>query len=113
MSHPLSAAPRLKNLLPTILQYGLKYGNFSRILTRMKTTIDLDEEKLERVMKLGGIGTRKEAVEFALSEAERALKLRRFLRRKWSTEELKDAVDPNYDLMKLREMDKPDYGPSH
>lgn len=90
----------------------MKYGNIYRILTHMKTTIDLDEEKLERVMKLGRIGTRKEAVEFALCEAERALKLRRFLRRKWSPDELKNAVDPNYDLMKLREMDKPGYGPS-
>jgi hypothetical protein len=42
----------------------------------MKTTIDLDEDKLRRVMELTGINTRKEAIDFALSQAERLAKIR-------------------------------------
>src|ERR1035441_2599765 len=43
----------------------------------MKTTIDLDEAKLKRVMNLTGITTRKEAVDYALTEAERLAKIKR------------------------------------
>ena len=79
----------------------------------MKTTIDLDEEKLLRVMKLTGLKTRKDVVDFALTETERIAKMKRLFEKPWTHKEMKDAIDPNYDLMALREMDKPKYGRSH
>ena len=47
----------------------------------MKITIDLDEAKLERVMKLTGLATRREAIDFALTQAERAAKVKSLLSR--------------------------------
>ncbi len=76
----------------------------------MKTTIDLDEEKLKRVMKLTGVKTRKQAIDLALDEIERAIKINKlFARKPLTRKELKNAVDPKYDLMALRKMEKPDY----
>ena len=37
----------------------------------MKTTIDIDERRLKRVMELTGAKTRKAAVNYALREAEK------------------------------------------
>jgi Arc/MetJ family transcription regulator len=76
----------------------------------MKTTIDLDEAKLKRVMKLAGIATRKDAIDAALTELERKAKLNRFFANALPHEAYKDAIDPKYDLMKLREMTKPKPG---
>lgn len=76
----------------------------------MKTTIDLDETKLKRVMKLAGIGTRKEAIDAALTELERKAKLNHFFANALPHDAYKDAIDPKYDLMKLREMSKPKRG---
>ncbi len=67
-----------------------------------KTTIELDEAKLERVMKLGGFKTRKEAVDWALTEAERLATINRIAETPWSKEMMKDAVDPEYDIMAVR-----------
>ncbi len=47
----------------------------------MKTTIDLDEDKLGRVMALTGIKTRREAIDFALTEAERFARIKKMLLR--------------------------------
>jgi hypothetical protein len=41
----------------------------------MKTTVEIDESKLLRVMKLGGFRTRKAALDYALTEAERKTRL--------------------------------------
>ena len=79
----------------------------------MKTTIDLDEKKLERVMKLTGIDTRKEAIDVALTELERKARINHFYTRALPHEAYKDAIDPNYDLMKLREMTKPEPGDTY
>jgi hypothetical protein len=76
----------------------------------MKTTIDLDEMKLKRVMKLAGIGTRKEAIDAALTELERKAKLNHFFANALPHDAYKNAIDPKYDLMKLREMSKPKRG---
>jgi hypothetical protein len=76
----------------------------------MKTTIDLDETKLKRVMKLAGIGTRKEAIDAALTELERKAKLNHFFANALPHDAYKNAIDPKYDLMKLREMSKPKRG---
>jgi uncharacterized protein Smg (DUF494 family) len=88
----------------------LRYGYIARIFAHMKTTIDLDEAKLKRVMKLAGIGTRKEAIDAALTELERKAKLRQLYENPLPGEFYKDAIDPKYDLMKLREMSKPKCG---
>ena len=76
----------------------------------MKTTIDLDETKLKRVMKLAGISTRKEAIDAALTELERKAKLNHFFANALPHDAYKNAIDPKYDLMKLREMSKPKRG---
>jgi hypothetical protein len=76
----------------------------------MKTTIDLDEDKLKRLMKLKNFKTRKEAVDFALTEAERTAKLQRVLETPMFEGCEGDIIDPNYDLIKVRNMDLPSYG---
>jgi Arc/MetJ family transcription regulator len=74
----------------------------------MKTTVELDEEKLLRVMELTGLKTRKEAIDYALSQAERAAKIAKlFARPRRSKGELKNALNPNYNLTALREQEKP------
>ena len=76
----------------------------------MKTTIDLDETKLKRVMKLAKIGTRRETIDAALTELERKAKLNHFFANALPHEAYKDAIDLKYDLMKLRNMAKPKRG---
>ena len=76
----------------------------------MKTTIDLDETKLKRVMKLSGLGTRKETIDAALTELERKAKLNHFFANALPHEAYKNAIDPKYDLMKLRNLAKPKRG---
>jgi Arc/MetJ family transcription regulator len=73
-----------------------------------KMTMFIDELLLDRVMKLTGLRTKTETVEFALRETERKNKLARFLsERKTTADDWKDAVDPAYDLMRLRVAEKP------
>jgi hypothetical protein len=74
----------------------------------VKTTVELDEQKLLRVMQLTGLKTRREAIDYALSQAERAAKIAKlFARPRRSKDELKNLLDPKYDLMILREQQKP------
>ena len=74
----------------------------------IKMTMFIDETLLARVMKLTGLKTKTETVEFALRETERKNKLSKFLgSRKIGTGEWKDSVDPAYDLMRLRLAEKP------
>lgn len=69
----------------------------------MKTTIDLDEAKLERVMNLTGLKTRKEAVEFALTEAERIARVHHALDTPfYVVREDGPVVDPAYDVRAMR-----------
>jgi hypothetical protein len=79
----------------------------------MKTTIDLDEGKLKRVMKLAGIDTRKGTIDAALTELERKAKIKKLYANPLPGEFYKDAIDPDYDLMKLREMTKPKRGDTY
>jgi hypothetical protein len=74
----------------------------------MKTTIDLDEKKLLNVMKLRGFKTRREAIDYALTEAERRAKLDKLLATPFYAAE-GPTIDPNYDYRKLRDTDKPIY----
>jgi hypothetical protein len=73
----------------------------------MKTTIDLDEGKLKRVMKLTGIKTRKQAIDYALTEAERSARIGAFYRKSFFVRETGDVIDPNYDVLEVREKEKP------
>ncbi len=72
--------------------------------------LEVDDAKLQRLMTLTGLSSRDEAVDFALTEAERAARLKQLLSRSLYVWDGTDPIDPNYDLMKLREMEKPDYG---
>ena len=74
----------------------------------MKTTIDLDEAKLERVMKLTGLATRKDAIDFALTQAERTASVKALLSRPFF-DGIKDReiVDPSYEVLALRRKEKP------
>ncbi len=69
----------------------------------MKTTAGFSETRLKRLMKLTGLKTRKEAIEFALREAERSAKVRRFLKSLLPDSEYADALAPDYDVVTLRE----------
>ena len=73
----------------------------------MKTTIEIDEEKLETVMRLGGFKTRKEAIDWALTEAERLARINQIKANIWTADMLKDVIDPNYDLMAMRRKEIP------
>lgn len=74
----------------------------------MKMTLSIDEKRLARVMKLSGLKTKTEAVDFALREAERLGKLCKLIAsERLSAEDWKNSVDPAYDLMALRVADMP------
>jgi Arc/MetJ family transcription regulator len=68
----------------------------------MKTTIELDDEKLLKIMKMMDFKTRKEAIDWALTEAERLAVMHHIKANPWSAEFLKDAVDPDYDVLATR-----------
>jgi len=70
----------------------------------MKLTINLDEELLDRVVKVTGAATKTEAVTIALREVARRAKLVETLRAGTgaTTEELKTMFDPASDPMSLR-----------
>lgn len=75
----------------------------------MKTTIDLDEEKLLSVMKLKSFKTRKEAIDYALDVAERRAKVDLILRE--SPLDIKGPwIREGYDVIALRDGDRPRYG---
>ncbi|GAB4182168.1 MAG: hypothetical protein Fur0032_23270 [Terrimicrobiaceae bacterium] len=68
----------------------------------MKTTIEIDELKVEKIMRLSGIGTIKEAVDWALTEGLRIAQINRIAETPWDADFLKDAVDPAYDVIATR-----------
>jgi Arc/MetJ family transcription regulator len=68
-------------------------------------TLEIDEKRLARVMKLAGIRTKTAAVQYALREAERAARRDRLFATRWKSEELAAAVDPAYDVLALRHAD--------
>ena len=74
----------------------------------MKTTVDLDEKRLLSVMKLKGFKTRKDALDYALVEAERRAKVEKLVKEPFYVAE-GPVIDPGYDYQKLRDTDKPLY----
>ena len=75
----------------------------------MKMTMHIDEELLLRVMEHHEFASKTEAVDFALREIDRKAKLRAYAKTGLglTSEELKSAVDPDYDLMALRVAETP------
>ena len=73
----------------------------------MKTTLEIDEALVRRVMELGRIRTKTQAIEFALSAAERLLRRRRLLEEDLPAGVFEDCVDLGYDPVALRESDVP------
>ncbi len=73
----------------------------------MKTTVDLDDKKLRRVMELTGIKTRKKVIDFALTEAERLARIRKVFEQPFYVDPAGDVVDPKYDVVNLRQMEEP------
>jgi Bacterial antitoxin of type II TA system, VapB len=73
----------------------------------MKTTVDIDDRKLRRVMKLTGLKTRKETIDFALTEAERLARVSRMFQKPFYTEEEGPIIDPDYDLLGMRKRERP------
>lgn len=69
----------------------------------MKTTVELDENRLTTVMKLTGLRTRKAAVDYALRAAERAASLDRLMEKALPDEVYRTAVDTHYDVVALRD----------
>jgi len=79
----------------------------------MKMTMHIDAELLKRVMEEYDCETKTDAVEMALREMDRRKRFHELGKAGLglTPEELKDAVDPNYDLSALRMADLPkNYG---
>ena len=74
----------------------------------IKTTIELDEAKLEKVMKLGGFSTRKEAVDWALTEAVRIATLNHIEANPWPESLLRGAIAEDYDVVASRQQYRQD-----
>lgn len=73
----------------------------------MKTTIELDEEKLRSIMRMTGISTMKEAVDWALTEAYRIATMNHIMENPWEPGTIKDSIDPDYDIIAIRNASVP------
>ncbi len=72
----------------------------------MKTTIEIDEAKLKRVMKLVGLKTRKATIDFALSQTERLGRINRLFAERFFIEDQGEVIDPSYDVLRMRQQEK-------
>jgi hypothetical protein len=68
----------------------------------MKMTLEINERRLSRLMKLSGIRTKTAAIDWALRSAERAARREKLFSARWSANELRSAVDPAYDVLAVR-----------
>lgn len=77
----------------------------------MKMTMHIDEKLLKNVMEAYEIATKTEAVEMALKEMDRRTKLKHYAKHGLglTPEQLRDAVDPNYDIIAMRNAGIPRY----
>lgn len=75
----------------------------------MKMTMHIDDALLERVMAATGANSKTAAIDLALREMDRRVKLVRLCDEGLglSADELKDAIDPNYDLDEMRRRETP------
>jgi Arc/MetJ family transcription regulator len=68
----------------------------------MKTTVELDDAKLENIMRSMGFKTRKEAIDWALTEGERLAVMHHIRAHPWSPATLREGMDPEYDVRASR-----------
>lgn len=80
----------------------MPYGKNGRKYARMKTTVELDDSKLENIMRSMGFKTRKEAIDWALTEAERLAVMHHIRAHPWSAAALREGMDPEYDVLASR-----------
>lgn len=75
----------------------------------MKMTMHIDEALLDRVMESHGFASKTEAVEMALRELDRKARFREFVASSpvFTPDELKAAVDPDYDVHAMRAAETP------
>jgi Arc/MetJ family transcription regulator len=75
----------------------------------MKMTMHIDEALLARVMEATGTTSKTKAIDLALRELDRKAKLISLSETGLglSADELKDAVDPDYDLEQMRNRETP------
>ena len=73
----------------------------------MKITVEIDEKKLSRLMRLDGNQDQDPGPNFALNTAERSTRRDHLLAHPLKAKDLKDAVYPSYDIRKLREKEIP------
>lgn len=78
----------------------------------MKTTIELDEARLKRVMELTGLKTKKSAIDEALRNLERTALMGKLLSERLDDSDLENALFPDYDLDELRRREIPGGGES-
>lgn len=76
----------------------------------MKTTVEIDEPKMLRVMALYSIATRREVIDRALTEMERQANLKKVTASRWDELVLREAIEPAYDLVALRDQETPGHG---
>ena len=79
----------------------------------MKTTIDVDEKKLKAVMRMTGIKTRKAAIDYALARAEKMARITQLFEKALPANAYREAIDPSYDLLAVREKEKPGHHVAH
>lgn len=86
----------LKSHLTCEPQCHTRYG--------MKMTMHIDEDLLDRVVKRFGCESKTEAVEMALKEMDRKARFRDLVKTGLglTPEELRNAVDPDYDVLSFR-----------
>ncbi len=72
----------------------------------MKTTIEIDDAKLKRVMKLAGLKTRKTTIDFALSQAEQLGRINRLFTEQLFIEDQGEVIGPSYDVLRMRQQEK-------
>ena len=65
-------------------------------------TIEIDERRLARLMKLAGIPAKTRAIDWALRSAEREARRKKLFDTRWTAEDLRSAVDPSYDVLAVR-----------
>jgi len=75
----------------------------------MKMTMHIDGGLLDRVMSAYGCESKTAAIDFALNELDRKAKLKVFARDGLglTADELRNAVDPDYDVAALRAAEAP------
>lgn len=75
----------------------------------MKMTLHIDEELLNRVMAATGASSKTHAIDLALRELDRRSRLAALAAEGLglSPDELKEAVDPIYDLDRVRNLETP------